>query len=63
MKRFKWTKQRKKAAREALLAIANQYETKRRKTLRGVVFLNDGRAKWNGHAHDYSVDMSIKKLK
>ena len=51
----KWTPALKKLATKELLAIANGYEVKRRKTLRGIRFNLDGSAKWSGQAHDYTV--------
>jgi hypothetical protein len=61
MAQFKWTAKLKKAAHEALLANANNYEVKRRKYLKGIIYLADGRARWIGQAHDYTVDMSAER--
>lgn len=54
-----------RAARSALLAIANCYEPKRRKILRGVFYdKSTGSYRWIGEAHDYSVfPSSLKTLR
>lgn len=44
-----------KQARRELLVIANCYEPKKRKVLRGVFFDKpSGRYRWIGQSHDYS---------
>ena len=46
-------------ARAKLLALANCYEPKRRKVLRGVFFdRNTDCYRWIGFAHDYSVHVT-----
>lgn len=43
-------------ARKELLAIANCYETRKRKFLRGVYYDRQrGTFRWSGQAHDYTV--------
>lgn len=59
MAQFKWTNKLKMIAREQLLSVANNYEVKKRKVLVGVRFYSDGRARWIGKAHDYTVDLSV----
>lgn len=46
---------RKQAAKE-LLGIANHYELKQRKFLKGIKYTNDS-AHCIGHAHNYSVKL------
>ena len=53
-----WTKQQKKTAHKILLDISNCYEVKTRKCLKNVKYYKDGRATWEGYAHDYTVDMT-----
>lgn len=49
------TKQQLRTARRELLAVANNYEPRRRKVLRGVFFDSRlGCFRWIGQAHDYS---------
>jgi hypothetical protein len=50
-----WTPSLKKLAAKDLLARANSYEVKQRKSLRGIIYRNDGSARWIGDAHDYTV--------
>ncbi|MDR0667636.1 MAG: hypothetical protein LBF90_03335 [Prevotellaceae bacterium] len=52
---MKWSKKQKQWASKELLDCANAYEVKRRKVLRNIRYLNNGAAKWSGHAHDYTV--------
>lgn len=47
----------KKQLAQELLSLANSYEPKQRKQLRGIKYLSDC-AKWIGHAHDYTVHVS-----
>lgn len=61
MTQFKWTNKLKQVARKQLLSVANNYEVKRRKVLVGVKFYSDGRARWIGQAHDYTVDLSVER--
>lgn len=51
---FCWTKSLKKKARKELTDIANRYEVKQRKYIKGVQFLSTGQARYIGQAHDYS---------
>ena len=58
-----WTKKQKSWASKELLSIANAYEVKKRKSLRGIKYNKNGSAKWCGHAHDYTVWLpEISKL-
>ena len=52
---MKWTKKQKQWAAKDLLETSNCYEPKKRKVLRNIRYLQDGSAKWCGHAHDYTV--------
>lgn len=54
---FTWTKEKKKEAHDDLLIRANNYEVKQRKKLSHVVYLPDGRARWIGKAHDYTINI------
>lgn len=57
---MKPTRQQYRQARQQLLAVANCYEPRRRKVLRGVFFDNSrGCFRWIGHAHDYSFSVKI----
>lgn len=47
---------RKKIAAQKLLEIANGYEVKQRKVLRGIRYTETS-AHWSGDAHDYSVKL------
>ena len=61
---MKWTTKQKAWASKELRDIANAYEPKRRKSLRGIRYLSNGSAKWCGHAHDYTVWLpEIKKFR
>ena len=60
---FKWTQALKKSAQQLILADANNYEVKRHKRLKGIKYLTDGRARWEGKAHDYTVDMNLHVYK
>jgi hypothetical protein len=51
---FKWTKEAKKKAHDELLAVANSYEAKKRKSLKNIKYLPNGSATWSGH-HNYIV--------
>jgi hypothetical protein len=53
------TPKQKSLAAKQLLAIANSYEPKKRKSLRGITY-KDGVARWVGQAHDYSVKIEMK---
>lgn len=45
-----------RTARKELLAIANCYEPRKRKELRGVYYDRQrGTFRWSGQAHDYTV--------
>lgn len=59
---FFWTKQQKKVAHRILLDASNHYEVKRRKRLNNVKYYDDGRARWEGLAHDYTVDLGNNAL-
>lgn len=51
---FNWTKELKKIAHDAILADYNNYELKPVKFLKSILYLQDGRARKIGNAHDYT---------
>lgn len=52
--KFKWTKKLKKIAHDAILKDYNNYELKKVKFLKSIVYLPNGTARKIGTAHDYS---------